>query len=162
MRMQAILNVLWVLFFSACTAISSLNSTSLQGFADAKQKPASRSFHACIAALHKFLRQAGLHAAVLSKLRAHLHSLAGVDHSVCVPCRQVLITAPAKGNDIPTYVIGVNDDTFDPSAPIISNASCTTNCLAPFAKVRSSAGICLCSATIICSKALVLNKQMKL
>jgi hypothetical protein len=48
---------------------------------------------------------------------------------------QVLITAPAKGNDIPTYVIGVNCDTFDPSAPIISNASCTTNCLAPFAKV---------------------------
>lgn len=49
---------------------------------------------------------------------------------------QVLITAPAKGNDIPTYVMGVNDDTFDPNATIISNASCTTNCLAPFAKVR--------------------------
>ncbi|BDA46551.1 Glyceraldehyde-3-phosphate dehydrogenase A, chloroplastic [Coccomyxa sp. Obi] len=49
--------------------------------------------------------------------------------------KKVLITAPAKGNDIPTYVMGVNDETFDPSAPIISNASCTTNCLAPFAKV---------------------------
>ncbi|CAL8471159.1 g10701 [Coccomyxa elongata] len=49
--------------------------------------------------------------------------------------KKVLITAPAKGNDIPTYVMGVNDETYDPSAPIISNASCTTNCLAPFAKV---------------------------
>ncbi len=49
---------------------------------------------------------------------------------------QVLITAPAKGSDIPTYVVGVNADGYDPSAPIVSNASCTTNCLAPFAKVR--------------------------
>ena len=48
----------------------------------------------------------------------------------------MLITAPAKGSDIPTYVVGVNADTYDPSAPIVSNASCTTNCLAPFAKVR--------------------------
>ena len=47
----------------------------------------------------------------------------------------MLITAPAKGSDIPTYVVGVNSDTYDPSAPIVSNASCTTNCLAPFAKV---------------------------
>jgi len=50
--------------------------------------------------------------------------------------KKVLITAPAKGDDIPTYVIGVNaEDDFDPQAPIISNASCTTNCLAPFVKV---------------------------
>ena len=50
--------------------------------------------------------------------------------------KKVLITAPAKGDDIPTYVIGVNaEDEFDPQAPIISNASCTTNCLAPFVKV---------------------------
>ena len=53
---------------------------------------------------------------------------------------QVLITAPAKGSDIPTYVVGVNCDSYDPSAPIVSNASCTTNCLAPFAKVRLSPG----------------------
>ncbi|CAK0785691.1 hypothetical protein CVIRNUC_008902 [Coccomyxa viridis] len=49
--------------------------------------------------------------------------------------KKVLITAPAKGSDIPTYVVGVNCDSYDPSAPIVSNASCTTNCLAPFAKV---------------------------
>ncbi|EIE19527.1 glyceraldehyde-3-phosphate dehydrogenase [Coccomyxa subellipsoidea C-169] len=59
----------------------------------------------------------------------------GAGKHIKAGAKKVLITAPAKGNDIPTYVIGVNDDTFDPSAPIISNASCTTNCLAPFAKV---------------------------
>ena len=49
--------------------------------------------------------------------------------------KKVLITAPAKGDDIPTYVVGVNEGDFDPTADIVSNASCTTNCLAPFAKV---------------------------
>jgi glyceraldehyde 3-phosphate dehydrogenase len=49
--------------------------------------------------------------------------------------RKVVITAPAKGPDI-TVVLGVNDDKYDPARhQIISNASCTTNCLAPLAKV---------------------------
>lgn len=49
--------------------------------------------------------------------------------------KKVVISAPAKGEDI-TVVIGVNDDTYDKAAHhVISNASCTTNCLAPVAKV---------------------------
>ncbi len=49
--------------------------------------------------------------------------------------RKVIISAPAKGEDI-TIVLGVNDDAYDPAAhDIISNASCTTNCVAPMAKV---------------------------
>src|SRR5688572_17568298 len=49
--------------------------------------------------------------------------------------KKVIITAPAKGPDI-TVVLGVNDDKYDPATHhIISNASCTTNCLAPLAKV---------------------------
>ncbi|KAH0698520.1 hypothetical protein KY284_012735 [Solanum tuberosum] len=48
--------------------------------------------------------------------------------------KKVLITAPGKG-DIPTYVIGVNADLYSPDEPIINNASCTTNYLAPFVKV---------------------------
>ncbi|MEG0072140.1 MAG: type I glyceraldehyde-3-phosphate dehydrogenase [Raoultibacter sp.] len=49
--------------------------------------------------------------------------------------KKVIISAPAKNEDI-TIVMGVNDDQYDPEKHhIISNASCTTNCLAPFAKV---------------------------
>src|SRR6185503_9955550 len=49
--------------------------------------------------------------------------------------KKVIISAPAKGHDI-TLVLGVNDDKYDPSKHVfISNGSCTTNCLAPIAKV---------------------------
>ncbi|AZM45422.1 type I glyceraldehyde-3-phosphate dehydrogenase [Streptomyces sp. WAC 06738] len=49
--------------------------------------------------------------------------------------KKVIISAPAKGEDI-TIVMGVNEDSYDPAAHhIISNASCTTNCVAPMAKV---------------------------
>ena len=48
--------------------------------------------------------------------------------------KKVVISAPAKG-DIQTIVLGGNDDKIDPSIEIYSNASCTTNCLAPMAKV---------------------------
>jgi len=59
------------------------------------------------------------------KARAHLNAGA----------KKVVISAPAKGEDI-TIVLGVNDDRYDPSIHnVISNASCTTNCLAPAAKV---------------------------
>ena len=59
------------------------------------------------------------------KARAHINAGA----------KKVLISAPAKGEDI-TIVLGVNEGKYDPvNHVIISNASCTTNCLAPVAKV---------------------------
>jgi len=53
--------------------------------------------------------------------------------------KKVIISAPAKGEDL-TIVMGVNDGAYDPAAhSIISNASCTTNCVAPMAKVLHEA-----------------------
>ena len=53
--------------------------------------------------------------------------------------RKVLISAPGKGADL-TVVLGVNDRTYDPALhDVISNASCTTNCVAPMAKVLNDA-----------------------
>ncbi len=62
-----------------------------------------------------------------SRERATAHIAAGA--------RRVIISAPAKDADA-TFVMGVNDDTFDPKHHfVVSNASCTTNCLAVLAKV---------------------------
>lgn len=55
--------------------------------------------------------------------------------------RKVIISAPAKGEDL-TVVLGVNDDKYDPARHhIVSNASCTTNCLAPLVHVLLREGI---------------------
>ena len=59
------------------------------------------------------------------KCQAHLQAGAG----------KVIITAPAKDKETPIYVMGVNEKTYQPDQRIISNASCTTNCLAPLCKV---------------------------
>ena len=59
----------------------------------------------------------------------------GAGKHLTAGAKKVLITAPAKGDDIPTIVVGVNDNEYDPKSTIVSNASCTTNCLAPFVKV---------------------------
>ena len=49
--------------------------------------------------------------------------------------KKVIISAPGKGDNVKTVVLGVNDDTLTADDAIISNASCTTNCLAPMTKV---------------------------
>lgn len=64
------------------------------------------------------------------KEKAEAHLAAGA--------KKVIISAPAKG-DVKTIVLGVNHDTIDPDTTIYSNASCTTNCLAPMVKVLDDA-----------------------
>ncbi len=61
-----------------------------------------------------------------SRAKAGLHLQAGA--------KKVIITAPGDGVDL-TMVMGVNEDKYQPAYQLISNASCTTNCLAPVAKV---------------------------
>ncbi|HZH94016.1 MAG TPA: type I glyceraldehyde-3-phosphate dehydrogenase [Tissierellaceae bacterium] len=59
----------------------------------------------------------------------------GLQKHLDAGAKKVIVTAPAKGEDL-TIVLGVNEDKYDPeNHNIISNASCTTNCLAPVAKV---------------------------
>jgi len=60
----------------------------------------------------------------------------GASKHIAAGAKKVLITAPGKGGDIGTYVMGVNDQDYEHGKyDVVSNASCTTNCLAPFAKV---------------------------
>lgn len=61
---------------------------------------------------------------------------AGASKHLEAGAERVIISAPAKDADIPTLVLGVNHETFDPAKDkIVNNASCTTNCLAPIAKL---------------------------
>ena len=63
---------------------------------------------------------------------------AGGEKHLAAGAKRVLISAPAKGADL-TVVYGVNDDKLTAEHKIVSNASCTTNCLAPVAKVLNDA-----------------------
>jgi glyceraldehyde 3-phosphate dehydrogenase len=63
----------------------------------------------------------------IDKVSAEKHITAGA--------KRVIISAPAKGNDVKTIVLGINDKELTKADTVISNASCTTNCAAPMAKV---------------------------
>ncbi|MEO6309208.1 MAG: type I glyceraldehyde-3-phosphate dehydrogenase, partial [Leifsonia sp.] len=55
---------------------------------------------------------------------------------IAAGAKKVLVSAPATGDNVATIVLGVNEDSYDAAIhDVISNASCTTNCLAPLAKV---------------------------
>lgn len=60
---------------------------------------------------------------------------ADAEKHIAAGAKKVVFSAPAKDDDIPTYVMGVNHHKLTADQTIVSNASCTTNCLAPIAKV---------------------------
>lgn len=65
----------------------------------------------------------------------HFTTIEGASKHLQAGAKRVVISAPAK-DEIPTFVLGVNEDKYSPAKDrIISNASCTTNCLAPIVKV---------------------------
>jgi len=64
---------------------------------------------------------------------------AGLQKHLDAGAKRVILTVPAKDEIDEMVVLGVNDDRLDPSDLIVSNASCTTNCLAPMAKVLDDA-----------------------
>jgi len=78
---------------------------------------------------------ASVGAQVVIESTGHFTDAADAKKHLRGPVKKVIITAPAKNEDV-TIVLGVNQNVYDPAKHhIISNASCTTNCLAPIAKV---------------------------
>ena len=60
---------------------------------------------------------------------------AGAGQHLTAGAKRVVLSAPAKGGNVPTYVLGVNGHDYKGEAKVINNASCTTNCIAPVAAV---------------------------
>ena len=65
---------------------------------------------------------------------AYVTTEKAMDH-IEAGAKHVIISAPAKDKETPTFVYGVNHDTYNTDMKVVSNASCTTNCLAPLMKV---------------------------
>lgn len=59
----------------------------------------------------------------------------GASQHITAGAKRVIISAPAKGGNVPTHVIGVNEKGAGKTAKVINNASCTTNCIAPVAAI---------------------------
>lgn len=74
---------------------------------------------------------------VVIESTGHFVDQAGASLHLKAGARRVVITAPAKGAQVPTIVMGVNDDKLTKDDAIVSNASCTTNCIAPVAQVMA-------------------------
>ncbi len=73
---------------------------------------------------------------VVLECTGHFRSFVGAKKHLEAGAKRVIISAPSKSEEIPTYVLGVNAERYNPeNDDIISMGSCTTNCLAPLAKI---------------------------
>ena len=77
-----------------------------------------------------------IEADIILECTGHFTSLEGAEKHLKAGAKKVIISAPGKNDGVPTFVYGVNHETYNPQTQhVVSNASCTTNCLAPLAKV---------------------------
>ena len=76
---------------------------------------------------------------VVLECTGHFVNREGAGKHLDAGAKKVIISAPAKGGGVPTIVIGVNNDNISDDTQVYSNASCTTNCLAPMAKTLDDA-----------------------
>lgn len=72
---------------------------------------------------------------VVLECTGHFTDKTGAEAHITAGARHVIISAPPKGAEIPTHVLSVNEDKIAPEGGVISNASCTTNCITPVAAV---------------------------
>ena len=72
---------------------------------------------------------------VVIESTGHLTTLEGARQHITAGAKKVIISAPAKTEEVKTIVLGVNDHLIDGTEEVISNASCTTNCAAPMIKI---------------------------
>ncbi len=72
---------------------------------------------------------------VVLECTGHFTDKAGASAHITAGARHVVISAPPKGTEVPTHVISVNEDKLPHDGGVISNASCTTNCITPVAAV---------------------------
>src|SRR3989344_8859020 len=75
---------------------------------------------------------------VVIEATGHFTDLEGAKKHAVGGAKRVIISAPAKGENVQTFVLGVNEDKLPENVDVISNASCTTNCVAPVAAVLHS------------------------
>lgn len=87
----------------------------------------------------KLLPWAKLKVDVVLECTGRFTSEEGSAQHITAGAKRVIISAPAKGGNVPTHVIGVNEKGAGKTAKVINNASCTTNCIAPVAAVMHAA-----------------------
>ncbi|MDD4201449.1 MAG: type I glyceraldehyde-3-phosphate dehydrogenase [Candidatus Pacebacteria bacterium] len=77
---------------------------------------------------------------IVFECTGHFNSLEGSNKHIASGAKQVIISAPSKDSEIPSYILGVNEDKFDQKKDkIVDMGSCTTNCLAPVSKIINDA-----------------------
>ena len=73
---------------------------------------------------------------IVLECTGHFRDLEGASKHIKAGAKEVIISAPAKGEGVPSFVLGVNEEKFDPKEnKVVDMGSCTTNCLAPITKV---------------------------